>query len=67
MIEKNLLSLQLLVESLVDSHEQLAIENNELHKKIEIMQQKNSLLLNKKEEAFKKLKGILAQIREETL
>jgi uncharacterized protein (TIGR02449 family) len=67
MIEKNLLSLQALVDSLVGSHSQLAAENDELHKRLEIMQQKNAALLHKKEEAFSRLRGILTQIKEGAL
>ena len=67
MIEKNLLNLQALVGNLVGSHSRLAVENNELHKKLAAMQQKNASLLGKKEEAFKKLRAILTQIRGEAL
>jgi uncharacterized protein (TIGR02449 family) len=67
MIEKNLLSLQILIENLVNSHSKLAAENNELHKKLAVAQQKQASLLDKKEEAFKKLKAILTQIKEGAL
>ena len=67
MIEKNLSSLQALVDSLVGSHSKLAAENNELRKKLVLMQQKNDLLEDKKEEAFRRLKSILVQIKEEAI
>lgn len=67
MIEKHLSSLQTLVDSLIGSHDQLALENNELRKKLAVMQQKNTELLGKKEELFKRLRDLLTQIREGAL
>jgi len=67
MIEKDLLSLQVLVDSLVGSHSRLVAENNDLNKKLATVQQKNAVLMNKKEEAFRRLKAVLAQIKEGAL
>jgi uncharacterized protein (TIGR02449 family) len=67
MIEKDLMSLQVLVDNLISSHNRLAAENNNLHQKLAAMQQTNASLLDKKEEAFKKLRVILTQIKEGAL
>lgn len=67
MSKENLLSLQQQVESLIISHSRLVAENNELNKRLAKITQKHALLMDKKEDAYKKLKSILTQIKEGAL
>jgi hypothetical protein len=67
MSEENLLGLQQQIENLIIAHSRLVAENNQLHNKLELMAQKNMLLQNKKDDAYKKLQNILTQIKEGAL
>lgn len=67
MNKENLSILQQRVENLIIAHSRIVAENNELHKKLAQMTQKNALLQNKKEDAYKKLQTILTQIKEGAL
>lgn len=64
MSKENLLNLQQQIENLIVTHYRVVAENSELHKKLAQMTQKNALLQDKKEDAYKKLQTILTQIKE---
>lgn len=65
--EESLVGLQRQIENLITAHSHLVAEKNELHKKLEQIAQKNVLLQNKKDDAYKKLQNILTQIKEGAL
>lgn len=67
MSKENLVNLQQQVENLIIAHSRLVAENNELNKRLAQMTQKHALLMDKKEDAYKKLKTILTQIKEGAL
>ena len=66
-IETKIISLELQLDHLLNSHHQLGLENQSLRQKLTKLTQERAHLLEKNQQATVKIKRILAQLKKEVV
>ena len=67
MLESELDDLESQIDKLIESYQQVKLENNALHKKITSLSKENLVLLDKKEKAAAAMKKLIMQLQDKLL